>query len=465
MSLAGYVPKFVPGNSPFGALLKQSKFSSFDPQIAQLYTSYGGHVHRGDFGLKRPIGVRKRGAAVTVKRVDSHEQQTEWNSAETQAAFVRNFDDARVPAREDPYAAERNSIFGTIRGGGEALEAFHVDSEFAPNESDPARWTLPALKNPGAMKNGQFRKHEDALRRRRTAGDFSAFAKEHFRGKGVAPPTAITPFSSPSSGSKSKSSKADNIDLYTLANDHFETWYSRYGRQRARAQRSDPSSRLLLPVPHAERGLSYAHVPALQTFLTVGPRRGRIIDSLSGTERGREKALVASYARYTGVVKREGGMASARAVEWDALAPSSSGSPNAGAGAGHNGETMLRVARATLTDSPSVVGRTRQGLKKAKITMELHVWGTGVLHERSNDFRPGSRKYVAAEPAGVAAPASVWGRAGVREASAALIRQRMAARLGGDGNGGQQTTGGDSRVTLGILEGIVRGDSESQGPV
>ena len=31
--------------SPFGALLRRSKFASYDPKIGQVYTSHGGHAH------------------------------------------------------------------------------------------------------------------------------------------------------------------------------------------------------------------------------------------------------------------------------------------------------------------------------------------------------------------------------------------------------------------------------------
>jgi Mitochondrial ribosomal protein subunit len=78
--------------SPFAALLRRSKFASYDPHIGQVYTAHGGHAHRGNWGLKRPLPNRRRVGFITVRSVDSPEQQTEWNSAESSARWMRRWE-------------------------------------------------------------------------------------------------------------------------------------------------------------------------------------------------------------------------------------------------------------------------------------------------------------------------------------------------------------------------------------
>ncbi|KIM23737.1 hypothetical protein M408DRAFT_332224 [Serendipita vermifera MAFF 305830] len=77
--------------SSFAALLKQSKFASYSPSIAQVYTTHGGHAARGDWGVKRPLSVRKRGRALLIQSIDSREQQTEFRSGESEANMVERW--------------------------------------------------------------------------------------------------------------------------------------------------------------------------------------------------------------------------------------------------------------------------------------------------------------------------------------------------------------------------------------
>jgi Mitochondrial ribosomal protein subunit len=78
-------------SSSFAALLKQSKFASYSPSIAQVYTTYGGHATRGDWGVKRPLSARKRNQALLIQSIDSREQQTEFRSAESEAKMVERW--------------------------------------------------------------------------------------------------------------------------------------------------------------------------------------------------------------------------------------------------------------------------------------------------------------------------------------------------------------------------------------
>ncbi|KDQ33062.1 hypothetical protein PLEOSDRAFT_153272 [Pleurotus ostreatus PC15] len=85
-----------PAPSAFTTLLHKSKFASYDPYIKQVYSAPPASAHRGDYGLKRPIPLRRKNAFITVKSVDSRAQQTEWNHGESQARFIRRWEELGV---------------------------------------------------------------------------------------------------------------------------------------------------------------------------------------------------------------------------------------------------------------------------------------------------------------------------------------------------------------------------------
>ncbi|KAF8315226.1 hypothetical protein DL93DRAFT_2096917 [Clavulina sp. PMI_390] len=117
--------------STFGVLLRRSKFASYDPAISQIYTAPQAHVHRGDFGLKRPMPpmARKKLPYVVVSNVDTREYQTAWVDAERQAKFVKRLDETGISWEiSDPWANKTRN------------HEWMADSEFAPsNSSVPSR--------------------------------------------------------------------------------------------------------------------------------------------------------------------------------------------------------------------------------------------------------------------------------------------------------------------------------------
>lgn len=90
---------------------------------------------------------------------------------------------------------------------------------------------------------------------------------------------------------------------------------------------------------------------------------------------------VASFAGMAGRVPRKH-IGLARPVVWE--------DPN------HTGEVMIRPQRVALKKWPIVVGE-RQGLKAAKLDVDLRVWEKQ-SHNRSNPHSLGSREYIAAKP-------------------------------------------------------------------
>ncbi|KAI6109603.1 mitochondrial ribosomal protein subunit-domain-containing protein [Pisolithus sp. B1] len=330
--------------SPFGQLLKQSKFSSFDSRIAQVYTTHGGDAHRGDWGFKRPLSIRRRGAFITVKNVDTPEYQTEWSSAEPQAFWMKNWDELQITpqwSHQVPSEEPRDHV---------------QESDHLPNQQDPSAWRPPCLPNLDAMSREEFRKYLARIQAHR-----NRFYKE----------TQAVQAKKGVSGSS----------FYQLSNSYALGWDELYAQYLSKQRRADPRSREIEHLPHRNGGLSYANYTPLQTFLMTKERKGRLVDEYVGKDR-KKLFYVASFAGMAGIVqKHHAGLA--QPMVWD--------DPR------RTGQVMLRPQNAVLHRLPNVVGRVRQGLKATKMDMELKV-SDGQSHVRSNPYPPGSRQYIAAEP-------------------------------------------------------------------
>ncbi|KAG1808561.1 hypothetical protein EV424DRAFT_1273287, partial [Suillus variegatus] len=322
--------------SPFATLLKRSKFSSFDPRIAQVYTTHGGDAHRGNWGFKRPLPIRRRGAYITVKAVDSLEQQTEWNSAEPQAMWMKNWDELQLNPRSEELRRPSSEDSGDM-----------VDSEYAPMRMDPQCWRSPAVPNVHAMSNSEFKKYL-------MKADSS---KESSTPKGL---------------SKAKKAPPEKLPTdYSL--DDFAMWESEGVRER-------PRSRSLESVPHRSAGLHYSHFSSLQTYLSTKEHKGRLVEEVKG-DKGKPIYFVASYAGM-GTLVQQKNKGVGNVMTW--------GDPS------KTGVTNLRPESVVLEKAPEVVYK-RQGLKAAKLSMTAFA-NDAQSHSQSNTHRPGSLEYITAEP-------------------------------------------------------------------
>ncbi|KAF8447663.1 mitochondrial ribosomal protein subunit-domain-containing protein [Boletus edulis BED1] len=321
----------MPSHSTFGTLLKHSKFSSFDPRISQVYTTHGGDAHRGHWGFKRPLPLRRRGAYIAVKNVDTPEYQTEWNSAEPQALWIKNWDELKVtPDKEFPEHI--------------------VDSDYIPQTQSPEHWRQPYIPNLEVMPRNKFAQYLGKIRANR-----DTFLKQR---------TARAQHGAVTSYQLSNLSKPST------------PWHDIVATQFSQRRRSNPRSREIEHLPHNSGGLSYAQYSPLQTFMMTKERKGRMADEERFMMR-----YVASFAGMAGTVQRKhAGLA--KPVVWE--------DPN------RTGEVMIRPLKAEVEGCPIVVDK-RQGLKAAKIKLELRVWDEQ-SHYRSNPHSPGSPEYIAAEP-------------------------------------------------------------------
>lgn len=337
----GRMPSSPLTRSTFGTLLKHSKFSSFDPRISQVYTTHGGDAHRGHWGFKRPLPLRRRGAYITVKNVDTPEYQTEWNSAEPQALWVKNWAELKITPQK-PWFGE------------DSAEEHILDSDYIPQTQSPDHWRQSYIPNLETMTRKEFAQYLGKIRACRSTFIQQRIAREPF----------------------------DDVTSYQLSNLNKSStpWHDLIAAQFSRQRRSNPRSREIEHLPHSSGGLSYAQYSPLQTFLMTKERKGRLADDWRGKDRNM-MYYVASFAGMAGRVQRKhAGLA--RPVVWD--------DPD------HTGEVMIRPQKVDVKGWPVVVGQ-RQGLKAARVDMDLRVWDEQ-SHFRSNPHPPGSPEYIAAEP-------------------------------------------------------------------
>ena len=347
----------TPAPSQFAALLRRSKFASFDPHIGQVYTSFDGHAARGNFGLKRPLAVRRRNTHITVQAVDSREQQTMWRSGEQQNRWIRMWDELGWKPKVS------QGRWGD-RIGTQAIEVnWLVDSEFAPQpglaardaeeakpagdeavELEPANgeeevskrsWAIPNIEG---MTDGEFARYLVKLRKLRPA--FQEYLEKKYKNSDWAGSTTLE-----------NSFFDDNDFLDFLENVAYKEYHS-------------ARPRYIEQQPHRFAGLSYSHTPPLQNLLTTKPQRGRVIN-----ESYDDGALVAS-AGMTSVLSKGGRSTEAKQI------------------------TTFRLTSAALARVPQTVGRHPQGMEGALVVTDVIEDSDATLYRTDNPHRPGSRQYV-----------------------------------------------------------------------
>jgi hypothetical protein len=347
-----------PSPSPFATLLRRSKFATYDPRIAQVFTAYGGHAHRGNWGFKRPIGVRRRGAFITVKSVDTPAQQTEWNSGEGQAKWIQNWEELNHEAALRPFTR-----WHQMAGSAQSHE--FVDSGLAPMESGAEEgekdgWKPQVVRNIHAMSPKEFKTYLEELREKRPA------FMEFLRRKGESNLMLVNK----SSFQLAQQQRSDHVEFIV--------------EETSKAVNS-MDSRVIDPVPHKTGGALYSHPSLLQTFLTTKPQPGRILTDGKRFSRSPE-TYVASFAGMTRTVLKKHSSGVQR-MNWS------------NPGGDSRAVTQFRPENGYFKGIPRVVGKNRQGVKGVKSVVVLRNVPSKPDFGRSNSHMPGSLAYVAASPA------------------------------------------------------------------
>jgi hypothetical protein len=366
--------------SPFATLLRQSKFSAFDPAISQVYTTHGGHAHRGNYGFKRPLAVRSRqNGFITVKSVDSHVQQTEWSSAKRQAKWIQRWDELNTNTVLNSSSAQQ-----WLRADQEeAYKNWENDSEFAP-KSSPDRWNELREDEPASISNitsmspKEFENYLKRLKHLRTS--FREFisnikAEEERKRRGLDPETPLD---------EAWIQEEKKKTLFEYAQE-----YRRYHRlflgDLSRAEQVSQESRTIERRPHTLAGLSYSHTPAMQTKLTTHAQPGLLLGDAQNTST-RSQVYLTTFAGLTNHMTENNKSKEIKPMFYNTRPASFEHLNKAGIA------SQFRITRSSLIAAPTVVGE-RMGLKGMKLmtevrdekTPDLGVW---------NRHRLGSYEYT-----------------------------------------------------------------------
>jgi hypothetical protein len=357
--------------SQFAALLRRSKFSSFDPKIAQVYTSFGGYAHRGQFGLKRSLlqRTRKRQRYIVVEAVDTPEQQTEWKDGKNEVKWLERWREIGAPVQlheEGPWAEHIG------------LATWQTDSEFdqqAQARAGPEQivGSTIATRNVSSMHDRRFAKYVEKMRESRP--EFHEYLQSHQERLQAASP-----------GSK-RSHPIEEQDLYALSQQP-SSLHDTFISEKTTSEALQPDSTFITPRPHPTGALTYTHPSQLQYHLSHPPTPGRVFATTTLRTQTSYRLQQASKVHLTGV---GGVVARLSPTQAEGVAPMDWTSGNSADL--EKGASGFRVTSATLVDAPDTVrtGDTSSSLDGVKVEVDLKEWRTSKL---SNPHRPGSAEYV-----------------------------------------------------------------------
>lgn len=429
-----YLP---PPASPFASLLRRSRFASYDPAIGQTYSAPSAHASRGNWGLKRPLAVRKRGAFITLKSFEDHAQYIEWNNAETEVRFLRRVEEMNTHA-----AIAHDSLWGQALG--EAKVDWVIDSDFCPaakekpesisslnvnNDIDGlgmrgkgqygARRTFTQTKktyvqpNIHAMLPRQFERYLAKIRSLRP--EFKAHLDAH-----------LPPKHGPGSGSSSSDAPKS---LYELAQQRGTRYHATFLADHTASEFSSPpptqehqqQKPRIAPQPHRTGALLYARPSAVDSYFSTPLQPGLALNTIAHANlnlRGRYARGVPSADplaiqprlshadRFEDLIVSFGGLAAGlkrdssnmdmkplfEPMSVDGVNPAMIGSAT----------RMMRLPASdglVLVEPPKVVGRWWGGVKDVKLHATVEMERPEGAHVRVNAFYPGTMEYVRASSA------------------------------------------------------------------
>jgi len=366
----------LPAPGSFAALLKQSKFATYHPSIGQVYTVFGGHAQRGDWGLKRPLPERKRHRRLKISAIDTHEQQSWFDSGESDARTVARWDEIGTRVNVD-YQSGRWHEQGFTKLAARAMP--NVDSEFGgfgvPSNArvDPAlglryEFNSKVFPNIHKMSDAGFDKYIRKIEGRRS--NFRAHVENveahekglHNRSVPIGDPVSLYWYRNKS---REGFGRTGNDFLELLAEDEI----------------TEEGNRILQAVPHPNGGLSYTSPSYLQTRLTTPPIKSHVV----WAPRTEAMAVVGGVTAKVRPTWNNNYKETLR-VDYRRSDP-------------QRGTYNVRVIDAQMQDPPQVVMRRNSGgLGTMKMDITAHTVDSDAMdHERANPYPPGSVLYCFSE--------------------------------------------------------------------
>ena len=383
--------------SPFAALLRRSKFASYDPLIGQVYTTHGGHAHRGNWGLKRPLPNRRRGGFITVRSVDSPEQQTEWNSAESSARWLRRWEELGKKLEVEELGTWTHYQY-----------SWAIDTEFDRAEKDgrqPGRERQregavslsdesSLVPNPETMSPKRFKKYLNHLRALRP--EFKEFLQDAWHKTQALQNQKGR--KGPKLESEQKAMKAfkltgsGEIDMFASAQNAGNMFVNDFLKHRAINTLRSLESKRVEARPHHFAGLQYSFVSALQTQYLHKPAPGRDVAQSRASRyvnsKQEKKTEIIAVGGILGELKEDGAQT---------IIPTDFGTREAPRQNREQGKGVFLMNAVKLLRAPSTVGRVPEKAGDAKFVSIEFCTSQLASANSSNPHHPGSLDYVGCE--------------------------------------------------------------------
>ncbi|KAF8635543.1 hypothetical protein AX17_003926 [Amanita inopinata Kibby_2008] len=405
-------PNIIPPASPFAELLRRSRFASYDPAIRQAYSSPSAHAHRGDWGLKRPIALRRRNAFISLASFESPAQFTEWNHAENQVRFIRRIEEMGVTPRV-------SSDSSWYRGLGKAKIEWSTDSDFCPGEGHelvlgPENRSrigtdLAGLGNKGTRQYGAHRPlpqppQKDRPSTSHVIPNLNAMSRKEFH-RYLRKLRHLRP---KFQEYLQKQNMTADKSLYELAQDSSSDQHTQFLLNHTSEEFNSRTSRQIEQQPHPNAGLMYASPSRLDTRLTTRALPGIILQAedkhfqFHKFERPDERCIV-SFGGLSATVERKGIIGKN---------PLFKPGTEQGIDKSKLEESVgkMRLADLELVVPPRVVGRRAQGLKAIRVKAQVTVASTHHEFGVDNPHEPGTPDYIAAPERGKQLKPAYWTR-------------------------------------------------------
>lgn len=397
--------------SPFAALLRRSKFAAHDPGIKQVYTAYGGDAYRGNFGLKRPVPLRKRQPFITVDAVDSRQSQTVWKNAVQPARFIQMWDEVSIPLKSAPSSAWH------VRLGYSENLTWKADSEFGGNKYEP-----PSPPQAEAAKGAEGEAEVVRAEAELGLGEKSVEAGDSEAQSAMEQMAALEK-TAEEVGLDTPIVDTDNV--HAMSDGEFQTYLTKLRELRPKFKRfvevgeailnphhprslyqfsqtshnlyrlflsaqahfkyNSPDSLLIQQQPHLNAGLTYPAMSKLQNMFYRKPMPGRIVNRRPTPDR----RVAFNTVSFAGLVAQSTSSIDDHiGIDWANMARTGERDPSQGVSA-------FRIHSAGVYAGPTIVGEKRNpsAMKGASMYAMLQDKDEPEFHV-GNPHRPGTVDYI-----------------------------------------------------------------------
>lgn len=395
-------------SSPFAELLRRSRFASFDPAIRQTYSSPPANAHRGDWGLKRPIALRRKNAFISLKSFEHHAHFTEWNHAENQVRFVRRVEEMGAKPQTVPMTPWH-------KGLGKARTQWLLDSDFCPEGVQDTRKLLHKENSQktvnlnelgkqgsgayGAKRASPIQQEKDAIDVQ-LAPNINAMTRHEFV-RYLRHLRSLRPaFKDWIEANRDKPRIVDK-SLFSLAQNAEAGLHRRFLQEHSASQFQKVDYHKLEHNPHPTAALTYTHPSPLETAYFAKPQPGFVLNPISSKMTGstaRDRAYAASFGGLTATLHYKNAGSKIPLLD----ANSDTGIDRSRIQDSIANMRLVKNKGLLLQQPPRVVGREAQGLKGVLIDATVTTTGspTGSGLGGDNPYPLGSAQYVGADPVG-----------------------------------------------------------------